>query len=158
MKPMTSNTLIAIAIFLAAGISMVTLLSAQGTSKPAETSSHVQHTIAVGVLRSINTAEITYKMHHGCYAPWPVLLVESRSLNRLFQLAESQPPDHRLVEMGLAAGPEILPGRNLRLNVHADGQGYDLLLQDLTDKQCGYAAITDESGIIRQSQTIDCEL
>jgi len=25
--------------------------------------------------------------------------------------------------------PEILPGWNLRLNVHTDGQGYDLLLE-----------------------------
>jgi hypothetical protein len=32
------------------------------------------------------------------------------------------------------------------------------LLEDATDEKCGYAAITDERGIIRQGKTIDCEL
>jgi hypothetical protein len=54
--------------------------------------------------------------------------------------------------------PEILPGWSLRFNVHADGQGYDVRLQSLTDKTCWYAALTDESGVIRQSKAIDCEI
>jgi hypothetical protein len=54
--------------------------------------------------------------------------------------------------------PEILPGWNLRLNVHADGQGYDLMLTDMTDEKCGYAVLTDENGVIRQSKAIDCEI
>ena len=54
--------------------------------------------------------------------------------------------------------PEILPGWNLRLNVHTDGQGYDVLLRDLMDEKCGYAALTDERGVIRQSKAIDCEI
>jgi hypothetical protein len=57
-----------------------------------------------------------------------------------------------------ADAPEILPGWNLRLNVHPDGQGYDVLLRDMTDEKCGYAALTDESGVIRQSKAIDCEI
>lgn len=44
------------------------------------------------------------------------------------------------------------------MNVHVDGQGYDLLLQDMTDKKCGYAAFTDENVIIRRSKWIDCEI
>jgi len=54
--------------------------------------------------------------------------------------------------------PEILPGWNLRLNVHSDGQGYDVLLGDMTDDKCAYAALTDESGLIRQSKAIDCQI
>ena len=54
--------------------------------------------------------------------------------------------------------PEILPGWNPRLNVHSDGQGYDLLLTDITDEKCGYAVLTDEDGVIRQSKPIDCEI
>jgi hypothetical protein len=54
--------------------------------------------------------------------------------------------------------PEILPGWNLRLNVHIDGQGYDLLLRDMKDEKCGYAALTDESGVIRQSKAINCNI
>jgi hypothetical protein len=44
------------------------------------------------------------------------------------------------------------------LNVHADGRGYDAMLQDLGDKTCGYAALTDESGVIRQSKAINCNI
>ena len=54
--------------------------------------------------------------------------------------------------------PEILSGWSLRLNVTTDGKGYDLILEDMTDKSCGYALVTDERGIIRQSKTIDCAL
>ena len=46
----------------------------------------------------------------------------------------------------------------MRLNVTADGKGYDLILEDLTDKSCGYALATDERGIIRQSKNIDCAI
>jgi hypothetical protein len=46
----------------------------------------------------------------------------------------------------------------LRLNITADGQGYDVLLEDTTDKNCGYAAVTDERGVIRQSKAIDCQI
>jgi hypothetical protein len=54
--------------------------------------------------------------------------------------------------------PEILPGWTLRLNVTQGGKGYDLLLEDATDKECGYAAATDERGVIRQSKWIDCKI
>ena len=54
--------------------------------------------------------------------------------------------------------PEILPGWNLRLNLHWDVQGYDLLLTDMTDEKCGYAVLTDEHGVIRQSKAIDCQI
>lgn len=53
--------------------------------------------------------------------------------------------------------PEILPGWNPRLNVHSYGQGYDLLLI-LMYEECGYAVLTDENGVIRQSKAIDCEI
>jgi len=33
-----------------------------------------------------------------------------------------------------------------------------VLLRDLTDDKCSYAALTDESGLIRQSKAIDCEI
>ncbi|HXN50410.1 MAG TPA: hypothetical protein VN943_00635 [Candidatus Acidoferrum sp.] len=51
-----------------------------------------------------------------------------------------------------------MPGWTLRLNVSSDGKGYDVLLEDTTDQTCGYAAVTDERGIIRQSKAIDCEI
>ena len=49
--------------------------------------------------------------------------------------------------------PEVLPGLSLRMNVHADGQGYNIWLEDLTDKNCGFAVFNDEpiSGGIRET-------
>jgi hypothetical protein len=44
----------------------------------------------------------------------------------------------------------------LRLNVHADGQGYDLMLQDMTDKECGSALFTNETAVIWESTAIGC--
>lgn len=43
-------------------------------------------------------------------------------------------------------------------NVTSDGKGYDVLLEDTTDKSCAYAAVRDERGIIRQSKAIDCAI
>jgi hypothetical protein len=55
-------------------------------------------------------------------------------------------------------GPEIVPGWKLRLNLSKDGKAYDLLLEDVTDPKCGYAVVSDERGLIRQSKAIDCAL
>ena len=45
--------------------------------------------------------------------------------------------------------PEILPALHLRLNVDTDGRGYDVLVEDASDKN-GYAGLSDESGRIRE--------
>lgn len=58
----------------------------------------------------------------------------------------------------LSKPPQILPGWMLRLNLINSGTGYDLHLEDSTDKACGYAVITDERAVIRQSKTIDCAI
>ncbi len=44
-------------------------------------------------------------------------------------------------------------GYGLRLNVHADGVGYDLRLEDTTAKP-SYAAFSDESGVIWQGERL----
>jgi hypothetical protein len=50
------------------------------------------------------------------------------------------------------------PGWKIRLNIIDGGNGYDFRIEDLSDKKCGYASISDESGIIRQSKTLDCDI
>src|SRR5712664_2847182 len=66
--------------------------------------------------------------------------------------------ESQLANAHFSKGPEILPGWMLRLNVTSDGKGYDVLLEDKTDKACGYAVVTNESAVIRQSKTIDCDI
>lgn len=66
--------------------------------------------------------------------------------------------DPELADVHVAPGPEILPGWKLRLYLSSDGNHYEALLEDATDKGCGYAAFTDERGVIRQGRTIDCDI
>jgi hypothetical protein len=162
---MKKATFIPTAILSLTCLAAMTLFSAQSATKSPEPTRREQRVLAVGLLRSINTAEMNYRQVHGNFAPWPVLLQNETQYFRkaFFNTVNSGPlpsqmRDDHLAEMHLTAGPEILPGWNLRLNVHADGQGYDVLLEDLSDKHCGYAALTDEIAIIRQSKTIDCDL
>ena len=104
----------------------------------------------LGLLRQINTAEVPELNRYGSYASWPILLAHNTEyLNEW--LARNYPHE---VNLHFADMPEILPGYSLRLNVHADGQGYDVRLQDLTDKAGGYAAFSDEGGIIWQGEPL----
>ncbi len=127
---------------------------AQSPVAPASTEEHARRSVAVNTLRAINTAEWEYKSRHGSFAGWDVLVGSGEFTGLHFAvLNEPQPANLRFSKL-----PEILPGWALRLNVTADGKGYDVLLEDQTDKTCGYAASTDERGLIRQSKVIDCAI
>jgi hypothetical protein len=109
---------------------------------------------AIGLLRTINTAEASEFINNGSYLSWSALFAhQPEYFNGWIAKFYSENPHEHFRD-----APEILPGWSLRLNVHADGKGYDLMLEDLTDKTCGYAAVTDESGVIRQSKAIDCDI
>ena len=97
--------------------------------------------LLVGLVRTINTAEVTDLSKYGSYSSWQTLL--SRNAEYFNGWLKSLYPN---VHFGDTA--EILPGWNLRLNVNPDGQGYILLLEDTADKD-GFAAVTDERGVIR---------
>ena len=112
-----------------------------------------RHSMAVGLLRSINTVEAGYRVGHGSYVSWDDLLA-SKEFVEFEKECLAHIPEFATAHF--AKGPEILPGWRLRLNLTQGGQGYDLLLEDATDKECGYAASTDERGVIRQSKWIDC--
>jgi hypothetical protein len=123
--------------------------------------------LAISLLRLINTAEVPYHSENGSYATWQTLLSShpkqfDEFLARHSRVVIFGQPDaatrHILPPIQFNDPPEILPGWNLRLNVHSDGQGYDLLLRDMTDEKCGYAVLTDENAVIRQSKAIDCEI
>jgi hypothetical protein len=99
--------------------------------------------LLIGLVRTINTAEVTERDKYGSYGSWRTLLEHHQEyLNQW--LGKFYFPD---ANVHFGDTPEILPGWNLRLNVHTDGQGYDLLLEDGTDKN-GYAALSDERGVI----------
>ena len=124
---------------------------AQESATPAINAEHARHVLAITFLRAINTAEVSNKFKNGAYDPWQTLVSRQSSYFDKFLKAKGR-------DLHFKEAPEVLPGWNLRLNVHTDGQGYDVLLRDITDKNCGYAALTDETGVIRQSKAIDCEI
>jgi hypothetical protein len=105
--------------------------------------------LALGFVRTISTAEAANFAQYGSYASWQTLLAhESQYLNGWVANYYSENPSARFGDL-----PEILPGLSLRLNVHADGRGYDVLLEDLSDKN-GYAVVSDQRGLIRECKPL----
>jgi hypothetical protein len=112
--------------------------------------------LAVNLLRAINTAERAYHQNHGAFTSWATLATSDEFTKTGMKWAARHNP--QLAKLRLSSGPDILPGWKLRLDLTSDRNGYDVLLEDAADKSCGYAALTDERGVIRQSKTIDCKI
>ena len=111
--------------------------SEQDTSAGAQPSDMEKRATMLGLVRTIG--------QYGSYESWQTLGDRHlRDLNGWLERVYSRDANVHFGDM-----PEILPGWNLRLNVNADGQGYVLVLEDTADKT-GYAALTDERGIIRE--------
>jgi hypothetical protein len=125
---------------------------AQDIPTDAGKADQLRHQFAVSLLRTLNTAEAVEQSTYGSYSPWQTLIAHHSEYFDQFVAMHRQ----RLAGAHFADPPEILPGWNLRMNIHIDGQGYDVVLQDMTDKKCGYAAVTDEEVVIRQGKWIDC--
>lgn len=141
---------------MACFLGLLAPLKAQNAGAHCGDSDHAKRSLAVNLLRAINTAEMNYRLNHGSYAPWDVLLTSQEFTNVGMKWAAKNDP--QLAELQLSKGPETLPGWSLRLDLNATGKGYDVILEDTTDKTCGYAAITDERGLIRQSKAIGCRI
>ena len=145
-----------VALVVASLILIVAAPQRGQTPEQSSDNARARRSVAINTLRTLNTVEYAYRSTHGTFASWDVLAVsEEFSGRRIFFPAQNAP---QLADAHFAKRPEILPGWTLRLNVTSDGKGYDVLLEDKTDKACGYAAITNESGLIRQSKTLDCDI
>ena len=127
----------------------------QNAAVPASDAENARHMLAISILRSINTAEVGYQFRHDSYVTWDDLLASKEFAEYEKECLANVP---ELAAVHFSKGAEILPGWTLRLNLTNDGKGYDLLLEDNMDKACGYAAATDERGVIRQSKWIDCPI
>jgi hypothetical protein len=121
--------------------------SAQDASTGVENSNQQgrNHSLALGFLRTINTAEAADFSRYGSYSSWQTLLAhQPEYLNAWLSTYYA----HKL-SVHFGELPEILPGLNLRLSAHADSHGYDVLVEDVGDTK-GYAGLSDERGIIRE--------
>src|SRR5262249_16914237 len=103
---------------------------AQGSPTGPTNSDQVRRSVAIGLLRTINTAEVGELNKYGAYSSWTTLLAhQPKTFDEWFARFSTEDPKGHFGDI-----PEILPRWNLRLIVHADGKGYDVRLQDLTDK------------------------
>jgi hypothetical protein len=115
-----------------------------------------RRSFVINLARALNSAEADYKSKHGAYANWDTLLGMGYFTDTGTKWASSEFPTvaHALY----SRGPEIVPGWKLRLRLSNNGNSYDLVLEDVTDPKCGYAAFSDERGLIRQGKFVDCPL
>jgi hypothetical protein len=152
---MTKRLVILNVILLMLFPGVLTSQYAQDVPPGPEKSDRLRQQLAISLLRTINTAEVVDQSTYGSYSSWRTLLANNRTyFDKFIAMHRRELPNAQQ----FADLPEILPGWDLRMNIHADGQGYDLLLRDMTDEKCGYAAVTDENVVIRQSKAIDCEI
>jgi hypothetical protein len=99
--------------------------------------------VALGLVRTINTAELKERYAYGSFASWQTILAHQHEyLDQWLSQFYSRDTN---VHFGSTA--EILPGWNLRLLVQPDGLGYVVLVEDAKDKN-RYAALSDERGVI----------
>ena len=112
--------------------------------------------LAINLVRAINTAELNYKEKHGVFATWDTLLGNGDFTDTGTKWAPKAFPT--VAHATYNRAPEIVPGWKLRLSLSKEATAYDLLLEDETDPKCGYAVISDERGLIRQGRLIDCAL
>jgi hypothetical protein len=138
-------------VLLVLALGVLTPQFAQDASTKAEKTDQEEfhRALGMGLVRAINTAEVGELSKYGSYAAWPTLLGHQQEyFNGWLSRFYAQEVNPHFADM-----PEFLPGYSLRLNVHADGQGYDLRLQDTTAKP-RYAAFSDESGVIWQGEPL----
>jgi hypothetical protein len=115
-----------------------------------------RRSFAINLVRAINTAEAHYLKDHQVYADWETLFGNGDFSENGTKWAPKEFPTvgHALY----GSGAEIAPGWRLRLNVSNNGKSYDLILEDVTDPKCNYAAVTDDRGLIRQSKAVACPI
>ena len=151
---MTKHLLILRTAFAVLFLGAVTPQFAQNTFTNSQSPDRERRAHAIAPLRAIGTVEVGELSNYGSYSSWQTLLAHQPKYFDKF-LAINYPQE---ANMHFGDTPEVLPGWSLRFNVHADGQGYDVRLQDLKDKTCWYAAHLDEEAVIQQSKAIDCDI
>jgi len=130
--------------------------NAQKNSPGLEDRERERRSLAVNVVRAINTAEAHYKKTLGTYATWDALLANGDFSETGTKWSSESFPT--VAHAMYSSGTEIVPGWKLRLHVSKDGNAYDLQLEDATDPKCNFTVFSDERGLMRQGKAIDCPI
>lgn len=106
------------------------------------------HSLMIALIRTVNTAEVTYRAERGSYGSWQDLRANQEQYLTGW-LDEFYPQFYpQAAKIQFSAVPEVLPGLNLRVNVAPDGRSYIVFVEDAADKT-GFAFVSDERGVIR---------
>jgi TonB family protein len=158
-RPWKVIGLFVVVFLLAVSIHVLRASGQAGTVSTPSAGSKDQRSLAVGIVRLINTAEVIDcrtkdgKIDEGeKFLPWDELLNAP-----CFKEAQTRVIFTDFGISSLAPGPEIVPGLELRLVVSADGKHYNLWLGQ-KDVMCGFAFYSDERGVIYESKAIGCEV
>jgi hypothetical protein len=114
-----------------------------------------RRSFALNFLHALNTAEQDYRKKHATFANWDALMAEGYFTEKGTKWGSSDFPT--VTQAMYSRGTEIVPGWKLRLTVSNGGKSYDALVEDATDAKCGYAGVTDERGMIRDSKFTSCQ-
>jgi hypothetical protein len=128
---------------------LVLILGSSASQFAQQRSDRPDHSIPLGLLRTISTAEVAEQAERGSYVTWDVLLQKHAKYLDAW-LATYYSRDSNL---HFATIPQVLPGWQVRLNVHSDGQGYDVRVRDVA-RTPKYAAVSDESGLIWEAEPL----
>lgn len=126
----------------------------RATSPGLQDRENERRSLAVNMMRAINTAEAHYKKTQGTYVTWSTLIANGDFTDSGTKWAPESIPTVSHAMYG--PGPEIVPGWKLRLILSKDAASYDLVLEDVNDPKCSYAIFSDDRGLIRQGKSISC--
>jgi hypothetical protein len=110
---------------------------------------------AVDLVRAINTAEMRYTTQETQYlfASWNTLAASPGFKEAVEQFSRSSP---KLRDLNLSTPSNVLAGWQLRLALAPGSKSYVIVLVDTNDKECSFAVVSDEGGIIREARAIGC--
>jgi uncharacterized protein (TIGR03435 family) len=150
--------LLIVVFLLAVSIHVLRASGQAGAVTGPSAASKGQRSLAVGIVRLINTAEVIDcrtkdgKIDEGeKFLPWDELLNAP-----CFKEAQTRVRFTNFNTPSLSSGAEIVPGLELRLVVSSDGKHYNLWLGQ-KDDMCGFAFYSDERGAIYEGKVIGCD-
>lgn len=142
-------------ILLAVGLWPLSRAAAQRAASPdAQDRDRERHSLAVNIVRAINTAEVHYKQTTGTYVDWKTLLSNGDFSNTGTKWSSESMPTVAHALYG--PEPEIVPGWKLRLILSKDSTSYSLSLEDVNDPKCTFTVFSDDRGVIHQGRSITC--
>jgi hypothetical protein len=110
--------------------------------------------LAVNLVRVINTAEMSYSAKDGgSFAEWDALSVSQGFKQAIDDFSHNSP---KLKDLNVGAPADIMPGWRLRLTVSSDKKSYAVAVSNTSDKECSYALVSDEEGVIREARMLGC--